>query len=93
MDLMCMGSEYGKWCFVDHQDLYNSIIISGGVGEDISFDVDFASEYNAKIFLYDPTPRAIKHFETVSENFGNLHLVFQDEVHEIYIPTMIIESL
>tara|TARA_R100001480_G_scaffold15538_3_gene24425 strand:- start:111 stop:854 length:744 start_codon:yes stop_codon:yes gene_type:complete len=71
MDLMCMGSEYGKWCFVDHQDLYNSVVISGGVGEDISFDVDFASEYNAKIFLYDPTPRAIQHFKTVSENFGS----------------------
>lgn len=70
MNLMCMGSEYGKWCFVDNPELYNSIVISGGVGEDISFDVDFASEYNAKIFLYDPTPRAIQHFKTVSENFG-----------------------
>lgn len=71
MDLVGMGSEYGRWCFVDHKELYNSIVISGGVGEDISFDIDFASEYKAKIFLYDPTPRAIKHFQKVSENFGN----------------------
>ena len=51
MNLMCMGSEYGKWCFVDHQDLYNSVVISGGVGEDISFDVDFASEYLSLIHI------------------------------------------
>jgi len=71
MDLRCFGSEYGHWCFIDHKDLKNSLIISGGVGEDISFDVDFASDYDATVVFYDPTPRAIKHFELVSENFGN----------------------
>ena len=71
MNLKCFGSEYGHWCFIDHKDLKNSLIISGGVGEDVSFDIDFASEYNATVILYDPTPRAIKHFEMVSENFGN----------------------
>lgn len=71
MNLKCFGSEYGHWCFIDHKDLKNSLIISGGVGEDVSFDIDFASAYNATVVLYDPTPRAIKHFEMVSKNFGN----------------------
>ena len=70
MDLKCFGSEYGHWCFIDHKDLKNSLIISGGVGEDVSFDVDFASDYDATVVFYDPTPRAIKHFELVSTNFG-----------------------
>lgn len=70
MNLKCFGSEYGHWCFVEHEGLKNSLIISGGVGEDMSFDIDFASEYDAKVILYDPTPRSIKHFELVSTNFG-----------------------
>src|SRR6056300_145620 len=70
VELKCFGSEYGHWCFIEHEGLKNSLIISGGVGEDMSFDIDFASEYGAKVILYDPTPRAIKHFELVSTNFG-----------------------
>lgn len=70
VELKCFGSEYGNWCFVEHDGLQNCIIISGGVGEDMSFDIDFASKYGAKVILYDPTPRSIKHFELVSNNFG-----------------------
>ena len=70
MELKCFGSEYGHWFFVPHSNLKNCLIIGGGVGEDISFDVDFASEYEATVVLYDPTPRSIKHFETISKNFG-----------------------
>ena len=70
VELKCFGSEYGHWCFIEHGNLQDCIIISGGVGEDMSFDIDFASEYNAKVILYDPTPRSIKHFELVSNNFG-----------------------
>lgn len=70
VELKCFGSEYGHWCFIEHGNLQDCIIISGGVGEDMSFDIDFASEYNAKVILYDPTPRSVKHFELVSNNFG-----------------------
>jgi FkbM family methyltransferase len=70
VELKCFGSEYGHWCFIEHEGLKNSLIISGGVGEDMSFDIDFASEYNATVILYDPTPRSVKHFELVSTNFG-----------------------
>jgi FkbM family methyltransferase len=70
VELKCFGSQYGHWCFIHHDGLQDCLIVSAGVGEDISFDVDFASEYNATVVLYDPTPRAIRHFETVCENFG-----------------------
>ena len=75
VELKCFGSEYGHWCFIEHEGLQDCIVISGGVGEDMSFDIDFASEYNAKVILYDPTPRSIKHFESVSNNFGKKSLI------------------
>jgi len=46
------------------------LIISGGVGEDISFDVEFISRYHARVFLFDPTPRAIQHIVEVRQRFG-----------------------
>ena len=36
----CMGSNYGKWCFIENINLKNSTILSCGVGEDISFDIE-----------------------------------------------------
>lgn len=69
--LLKFGSSYGGWSFVDSQDLYNSTIISCGLGEDASFDIEFASKFNSKIILVDPTPRAINHFKEITENFGS----------------------
>ena len=43
----------------------NSIIYSGGVGEDMSFDILLTSKYNCTIFLIDPTKKALKHFDEV----------------------------
>jgi FkbM family methyltransferase len=47
------------------------VVISGGVGEDISFDVELASLYNCRIFLVDPTELAFKHFSQVINCLGN----------------------
>ena len=35
------------------------IVVSAGVGEDISFDIELMNNFQAKLFLIDPTPRAI----------------------------------
>lgn len=66
-----LGTEYGGWTFVDDPQLYGSTIISAGLGEDASFDVEFAAQYGAKIVIVDPTPRAIGHFQEIRDNFGN----------------------
>jgi len=65
-----LGSEYGGWIFVDSENLYNAVVVSCGVGEDVSFDVEFASHYGAKVILVDPTPRAIRHFKNVEAHLG-----------------------
>ena len=41
----------------------NSIIISGGVGNDISFELDLIKLTGCKIYLFDPSPTGIKTIE------------------------------
>ncbi len=69
--IITLGSGYGGWSFVDHVNLQESTIISCGLGEDASFDIEFANLYNANIILVDPTPRAIKHYNQIIENLGS----------------------
>ncbi len=69
-EIICLGTTYGGWSFADYPELYNSVIISCGLGEDASFDVEFAAKYNAKVVIVDPTPRAIKHFQEIQDRLG-----------------------
>lgn len=65
-----LGTEYGGWEFIETNNLNNSRMLSCGIGEDISFELEFAQKYNSKIFFVDPTPRAIAHFQSVKANCG-----------------------
>ena len=68
-----LGSKYGGWVFTDApftQKKSNLVILSGGLGEDASFDIEFASEYDCKIFLLDPTPKAILHYNSIVDRLG-----------------------
>ena len=69
--IIFLGTKYGGWSFVDEDNLRNCTIISAGLGEDASFDIEFASKYNAKIIIVDPTPLAINHFEDIIAALGN----------------------
>lgn len=61
--LIHLGSQYGGWTLVDDERLVGCTIISAGLGEDASFDVEFARRFGAQIVIVDPTPRAIEHFD------------------------------
>lgn len=69
-DLIHLGTEYGGWAFIDDGSLNGCTIISAGLGEDASFDVEFAKKYGAKIVIIDPTPRAIQHFSEINGRLG-----------------------
>lgn len=69
--LIILGSVYGGWTFEDRPDLSDGWIISCGLGEDASFDAEIANRTGAKIVIVDPTPRAIRHFEQLSERVGS----------------------
>lgn len=65
-----MGSAYGRKYIACSHLSANPILVSGGVGEDISFDVELISNYNARAILFDPTPRAITHIADISRRYG-----------------------
>jgi FkbM family methyltransferase len=65
-----LGSNYGGWSYLDNNNLNNKYIISAGLGEDASFDVELISKYNCKILIVDPTPRSIKHYDEIIDNQG-----------------------
>lgn len=64
------GSPYGGWVFLDDVDLYQGLVISAGLGEDASFDVEIASIYGCRVISVDPTPRAISHFREIQDRIG-----------------------
>lgn len=71
-EIVTLGSKYGRKSLIPPKPASEMItIISGGVGEDISFDVEFASRYECRIVLADPSQPAIDHFKLVVESLGN----------------------
>jgi FkbM family methyltransferase len=65
-----LGSNYGSKYVVDQPALHDSVLISGGCGEDISFDIEFAKTFNARVVMIDPIPRSQMHFEQVIQRIG-----------------------
>lgn len=61
--LIRYGSSYGGWtiCRCAKHFTEEGILISAGVGEDISFDVDLLRTSNLLAILIDPTDRAENH--------------------------------
>jgi len=68
--ILKLGSNHGGWSFIDEKDLKGAVVISAGLGEDASFDVEIASMYGMKVLIIDPTPRAIKHFNEMTTQFS-----------------------
>lgn len=62
-NLTHLGTEYGGWFVSETQVPEHPILLGAGVGEDISFDLEFASLFGGKILLVDPTPRAVVHVD------------------------------
>lgn len=68
--LLRLGSKYGGWVLEPSPDLKGAVILSCGLGEDASFDVEFASKFEATVIVVDPTPRALRHFEDIQKHLG-----------------------
>lgn len=70
-----LGTNYGGWYVPLNMNLNeNSVVYSGGVGEDMSFDLLLQCKYNCDILLIDPTNKAVKHFDEVKEYYNSKKL-------------------
>ena len=68
---MKLGSEYGGWTFSSLPTERSIKLISAGVGEDISFEVEFCSHYSrTHVALLDPTERSLIHVNQTLERLG-----------------------
>ncbi|WP_339777568.1 FkbM family methyltransferase [uncultured Thalassospira sp.] len=65
-----LGSKYGGWNFLKTSTIKKSTVISIGAGEDISFDVMLADQFDTHIILVDPTPKSIIHIEETIKSIG-----------------------
>lgn len=91
--LIKLGTEYGGWIIPDKCELNeHSIVYSGGVGEDMSFDALLNSIYNCSIVLIDPTQKAITHFEEFKKFCnnktpftGNIQMDYYDKIANINV--------
>lgn len=69
--LVRLGSVYGGWTIAVAPYLEDSVIVSCGLGEDASFDIEAAARFGAKVMIVDPTPRAVVHFEAITAELGS----------------------
>lgn len=53
------GTEYGGWPLIDGSVDANSTILSVGLGEDVSFDIEVIERFGCTIHGCDPTPRSL----------------------------------
>jgi FkbM family methyltransferase len=58
-DLVHLGTDYGGYIVPGSLIHADWICYSGGVGEDVSFDVELIDRYGCAVFAFDPTPRAV----------------------------------
>tara|TARA_B100001287_G_C22651282_1_gene515328 strand:- start:993 stop:1679 length:687 start_codon:yes stop_codon:yes gene_type:complete len=85
-----LGTNYGGWSIPINAKLdSNSIVYSGGVGEDISFDLKLQDKYKCKIFLIDPTKRAVKHYEEVKQMFKTKTIALSGNIQNDYLRSIV----
>jgi FkbM family methyltransferase len=66
-----IGTPYGGWIIPANYLGPDSVCYLVGAGEDISFDLGVAARYGCAVHIFDPTPRAVAHFETLAGNLKN----------------------
>ncbi len=84
LDSKLYGTNYGGMIIADHSSLQNSVILSAGTGEDLTFDIELINKYQCQIILIDPTPRAIDYYELITSHFGsNSTKTYSDKGYEL----------
>lgn len=64
-ELTRLGSKYGGKTILTSMLNSESIVISAGAGEDVSFELELETKIKCQLYILDPTPSAIEHFEKI----------------------------
>jgi len=69
-NLIQIGSQRCNYILENRESIYNSAIISAGVGLDISFDIEMINRFGLKVILVDPTPVSVEHYSKIINASG-----------------------
>lgn len=79
------GNDYGCGYAPKGMINENSVVIAVGAGEDNTCEVDMVKTYGCNVDIYDPTPRAIAHFDQLIENTKNgLQTLVNNDPKQLY---------
>ena len=80
-----IGTNYGGWVVPENLGLNEkSVVYSGGVGEDVSFDLLLHEKYKCNILLIDPTEKSKKHFEEIKKYYKFNKWKFTGDIQKDY---------
>ena len=84
---MKLGTNYGGWDLpYDARLDSQSIVYSGGVGEDISFDLLLKTKHDCHLFLIDPTKKQLHTLMKLKKHTLLNNLYFLDQFNQtIYL--------
>ena len=90
-DVRRLGSIYGGYYVPMDLLSSSSICYSGGIGEDITFDLEFIEATGCDLFAFDPTPRSVQYVEAHASDQPKFHFIPQglwhsDETLKFYAP-------
>lgn len=62
------GSKYGRWAVDSTRLTDETTLVSFGLGDDVTFEMELIKRYGCRVFGFDPTPRSIKYIkESISD--------------------------
>jgi FkbM family methyltransferase len=91
---LTLGTAGDNWTIVDNGMMQT--IYSGGVGQDISFELDLVKNFNSNVYLFDPSPTGkltIEKFASMKNfKFSDYGLSKNDGYEKFYTPKDMLEG-
>jgi FkbM family methyltransferase len=66
-----LGTRYGAGIIPKNFLNSQSVCYCAGAGEDISFDLELTKKFHCNVYIFDPTPRAKKHYDELILRINN----------------------
>jgi len=79
-----IGTAYGGFSVPVAHLNSDSICYCAGAGEDITFDIGLINRFKCKVFTIDPTPRAQKHYNLLTNHCKNNEKFHVNNTQEVY---------